>query len=495
MKGRRGTHSAFSVLRTMLSADQVLDGYHLIRPIGRGGFGEVWLCRVEATGEYKALKFLPASDPAQLERELAALIRYRSVAAQIQCPHLVPIEHVNRTEDGLFYIMPLSDDMKGLAPDDPLWRSKTLAALIQERKSAPAWFTSVEVHAMFVPLLNAVQSLSDVGIVHRDIKPDNILFIGGRPCLSDISLLTEDAAVITRRGTPGYAAPSWYLETGGNPDMWGLATTLFTLITGNAPDKLGRAAFLWPPHGQASVDQEAWSLFHRIILRATHESPSERFTRPEDMLSAPVTVSIVPAARLSKRFRPTRTQSLLVIAAAAVLLARSWDIHHSSSAFDFQLKAARSKILGDAPPKRDQFNRFKALLEKLNTQSGAPLGEIRGTFAEIEAIVPGLKEESKTPSREELNKLLDGLYKAAYKSTLGFESLSEEGRRVEKICRFQDEAETRVVGVDFFPDSPEMVLLDTTNSLYSAMLNQGRIDDAREMINMREGLENKLRKP
>jgi len=270
----------------MLAQGHVLDGYRLIRPIGRGGFGEVWLCQLEATGELKALKFISATDADLLERELAALIRYRAVASQLQCPHLVPIEHVNRTDNGLFYTMPLADGMADGNPTASLWTPKTLAAVIEGRKSGAAWLGADEITAIMIPLLGAVQRLSDVGVIHRDIKPENILFISGRPCLGDIGLLADDAATITRRGTPGYAAPSWYLESGGNPDLWGIATTLYTLITGNSPDKLGRAAFLWPPQGEMSVDPVAWGHFHRIILRATHEKASERYLRFETVGAA-----------------------------------------------------------------------------------------------------------------------------------------------------------------------------------------------------------------
>jgi serine/threonine-protein kinase len=88
---------------------------------------------------------------------------------------------------------------------------------------------------MPLAVLQALQTLSDAGLVHRDVKPENILFFNGQPCLGDISLLGADASVITRRGTPGYATSFWYAA----------AAMLQTLLTGNSPEKLGRASFLW----------------------------------------------------------------------------------------------------------------------------------------------------------------------------------------------------------------------------------------------------------
>jgi serine/threonine protein kinase len=149
---------------------------------------------------------------------------------------------------------------------------------IQLQAEQPQWFSSQEISALILPVLQALQTLTDAGLVHRDVKPENILFFNGQPCLGDISLLGADASVITRRGTPGYATPSWY--QGGHPDMFGAAATLYALLTGNEPDKMGRTAFLWPPQGSDALsDQERaeWQRLHQIIRRATEERVTERF--------------------------------------------------------------------------------------------------------------------------------------------------------------------------------------------------------------------------
>ena len=88
----------------MLNPDDSFDGYRLIRRIGSGGFGEVWLCRSETIGDLKALKFVTASRPEMLEKELSSLIRYRQASRDLRSPHLMPIEHINRCKDGLYYI-------------------------------------------------------------------------------------------------------------------------------------------------------------------------------------------------------------------------------------------------------------------------------------------------------------------------------------------------------------------------------------------------------
>ena len=308
--------SDISHLVVALQSGMVLDGYRLLRSIGRGGFGEVWVCQSETTGAFRALKFLSAGDEAQMQREKKALIRYQKVSAKLHSPNLLPIEHVNRTEYGFFYTMPLADGMDACSPTYPQWKPKTLAALILARRNTPRWFGASEVRQIMLPLLEAVAQLSDAGMIHRDIKPDNILFVEDRVCLGDISLLGSDAQTLTQRGTPGYAAPSWYLESGGNPDMWGLATTFYTLVTGNAPDKMGRSIFRWPPQGESSVNRKEWGLFHQIILRATREKASERFlsigTMREDLAEGKV--------RQSWRQKAARLPWKTALAVCALLL-------------------------------------------------------------------------------------------------------------------------------------------------------------------------------
>jgi len=267
-------------MESLIRTGEVIDGYEIIRRIGSGGFGTVWLCRARLTGDYRALKFISGDAPDVAGKEKDALIRYRLAARKLHSPHLMPIEHVNSLPSGLFYVMPLADGYGAEDPADEAWHPWTLAAMIEQRRGLATWFSHDEVAALICPVLDALQTLLDGGFVHRDVKPENILFINGHPCLGDISLLGEDAQLVTRRGTPGYSAPSWYVDAGGHADMFGAAATLYTLLTGNPPDRIGKAHFRWPPQGEESLtpdEHREWLRLHRVVLRATEERPANRY--------------------------------------------------------------------------------------------------------------------------------------------------------------------------------------------------------------------------
>ncbi len=272
----------------MFQPSALIDGFRLIRKIGAGGFGEVWLCQAEASehvpsGEFMAMKFVPATDGRCLAKEFHGLAKFIEASEQLSDAFLVPIVYANLCDEGLYYVMPLSVGYGSRDPEDPTdpdWMPVTLSALIEFQRSSPSWFTSDDIKNCVLPILLSLQSLSDASLIHRDVKPDNILLFGVYPCLADISLLGPDKETITRRGTPGYSAPSWYVESGGHPDMYGVAVTLYTLLTGNQPDKMGRAAFRWPPQGEESLsdaDREEWLRLHRVIRRAIDDRPAERF--------------------------------------------------------------------------------------------------------------------------------------------------------------------------------------------------------------------------
>jgi len=362
---------------------ETLDGYRLIRLIGRGGFGEVWLCRSEAMGDYRALKWIPATESGRLEKEYDSLLHYRKAAAALRSPALLSIEHVGRTGDSLYYIMPLADGATNADPSSPGWTPLSLTEKLRKQTDAPTWFSSAEVIELMTPVLDGLQILTDAGLVHRDVKPDNILFFHGKPCLGDISLLGMDAPVVTRRGTPGYATPSWYL--GGHPDMYGAAATLYSLLTGNEPDKMGRSAFLWPPQGEESLspaERDEWKRLHGVIRRATEEAVSERFLDFAAMrasLAVRHEVSGTPLRGWSKKW--AAVLALLGLAPATVAI-----VHYHRPTGEIAQKSPRENVSPESPELTpDQKADYQALVGMVlgYTQDG----EYANALAAVEELL------------------------------------------------------------------------------------------------------------
>jgi len=526
----------------MPQAGQTLDGYHLIRLIGAGGFGEVWLCQMESTGEYRALKFLPQTREFHLDRELQALKTYRAEIGHRSNSSLVPIEHVNRVEDGLFYVMPLADGPPGVEPDDPAWKPVTMETLIEDRRAEAAWFGTGELASIFAPLANALQTLSDAGLVHRDIKPQNILFFGGAPQIADIGLVTADEATLSRLGTPGYLAPQWYMSSQGNPDMWGFAATLYHCATGNHPDYMSRPGHRWPPSGKQNmtgVEQKKWLELIGIVYRATQEKPSERFVQFRDLANAlerflpSIHTASIPAQAWSKRKIFLTALAAVAVVLAAIGSVKGWHWYEAGRSqrssekelpttppsqniekttpaeggyFETVLKNARSRFSVDRPPVREQTLKFRALLKRLETLTTASIDEIRQTFAELEDLAPGVKKELTPVDRVQLNVVLGELYAAANQP----QHLTVNGQNppdskaasemMSKATAFQNEVEARNSATLVEAADLPGALTDSTVKLVDARkknksspeAQEAAVAEANQIYRMRDAVEKML---
>jgi serine/threonine protein kinase len=374
-------------------AGLVLDGYRLLRPIGAGGFGTVWLAESDASGGFHAVKIVNSSQRA-LERELSAVRRFREFSRTMRSPHLIAIEHVNTIGDALFYVLPLADGGPSSLPTDPEWIPDTLASRIEARMNTPAWFSSQEILEDFLPIARVVAEMNAAGVVHRDIKPSNILFFEGRPCLADIGLLDDDTQSLSVRGTPGHVPPSWYLEASGQPDMWGLATTLYSQLTGNHPDKIGRTNFRWPAQGETSLSPEEhskWKRWHAAILRATEESPHERFLTIQSFADA---CDCSQEGELLQGGSPSKSRIGMVLGVIAVLIAFavawSWREGRGEPTVVPHNKTP-GQILPTQPPTLEA-----AFSENITTpQISPPEIDLSGTLEALNSVKESINEASR----------------------------------------------------------------------------------------------------
>ncbi len=261
-----------------------IPNFEILRKIGEGGFGTVYLAR--KNGAYCALKTVLVADA---KKEIAGLKKYAAIADR---QNLVAVYDWGISDGLLYYGMPLADPIDAaFNPEDFRWRVKSLQSLIDEKLESPdnKWFSPDEILAYIAPLFDAAIAVGNANLLHRDIKPDNALFFGGKIKLSDFGLLQLDKRSLSNIGTPFYAAPSWFVGSGGNPDVYGLATTFYTLITGNLPDTIGRPAYRFPEKIADTIsgkDRERWLHWHRCILRAIAENPSERYLTIRDFKNA-----------------------------------------------------------------------------------------------------------------------------------------------------------------------------------------------------------------
>ena len=211
-------------LASGIVAELEADGYHDAEPVGRGGFGVVYRCNEPSLDRVVAIKVLSSDqddiDLEHFDREQRAMGRVSGH------PNIVPVLHSGLTFTGRPYIVM------------PYHSRSTLDAWIKGHGPLAVR----EALTTGVRLAGALETAHRAGVLHRDVKPSNVLLTSyGEPQLSDFGIAriagsTETAANIIV-GSPPYVAPE--LFEGRAPsvagDVYSLAATIFTLLNGDPP--------------------------------------------------------------------------------------------------------------------------------------------------------------------------------------------------------------------------------------------------------------------
>src|SRR5207249_5364212 len=201
----------------------IIPDHDLLRCVGRGSYGEVWLAR-NVIGGFRAVKIVHRASfdsDRPYEREFGGLKKFEPVSRMH--PGVVNILHVGQNLDGGYFycIMEAADDLGlGQQIDPEKYQPRTLASELAKRGRLPA----DECAELGLALTNALGHLHSHGLVHRDIKPSNIIFINGAPKLADIGLVTHIGTKATFVGTECYIPP----EGPGSPsaDLYSLGQVL-----------------------------------------------------------------------------------------------------------------------------------------------------------------------------------------------------------------------------------------------------------------------------
>ena len=256
-------------------------------PFGEGAYGKVWLAR-NAIGQWQALKAVYLSkfhqDAEPYDREFRGIKRYKPVSDKH--PGLLRVDFVSRKkrEGYFYYVMELGDARA------PGWEENPAAYKPRDLASVRAGADGRRLPAqdclrIGLALAEALDFLHRQGLTHRDIKPQNIIFVSGGPKLADVGLVAEirpTESEGTWVGTPGYMPPP--PEPPGTPlaDIYALGMVLYVISTGRDP------AF-FPEISTTLVDRTTGDDFIRlnaVIVRACQPDCTQRYTSAAEMRGA-----------------------------------------------------------------------------------------------------------------------------------------------------------------------------------------------------------------
>lgn len=282
-----------------------LVGYDVAGRIGEGAYGEVFLARRE--GNWCAVKRVRRGEgpeaAARFDRE------WRGVQVAARMPSLegfCAVRDLRMAEDGesFSYAMDLADDENGAPPEPGRYRPRSLASVIEAEVALPL----AECVDIGIRVAGALAELQKRHVVHRDVKPGNILFFKGKAVLADVGLLVDAREASSLVGTPGYAPPEGGGSAGG--DVFGLGKTLWRISTGRPP-----ADASLPPCAEAEVESPFFWQWLALLARATSANPALRHR------SAKALLKDLRKLRRAMRWRRDRWVRWGACAAAAALVA------------------------------------------------------------------------------------------------------------------------------------------------------------------------------
>ena len=246
--------------------------WRLVREIGHGAYGVVYLA-VAPDGECAAVKVCrrDAVDPERYSRELRGAKLYCAVP---QKEGLVRMRAFAETEWGFYAVMDLADDEFGRI-EVPIesYRPKTLASVIKGEKALPL----KECVNLAIFLARGLAALQLHHLLHRDIKPANVLYINGRPVLSDPGLVVDESEAASFVGTPGYVPPEKFTDAAS--DVYSLGLTLKAASFGRQIEDIDKG-----PAAEADTGAKSFPAWWRILNKATDPTPSRRYQSAKALL-------------------------------------------------------------------------------------------------------------------------------------------------------------------------------------------------------------------
>jgi serine/threonine protein kinase len=323
---------------TLVTAPAVPE-HELLRPIASGAYGQVWLAR-NTLGSYRAVKIVHRGNfdhERPFEREFAGIKAFEPVSHSHE--GLVDLLQVGRDDAAgyFYYVMELADALEdpktesreGRNPKsnsvpvknglrngflDPRklesYMPRTLAAELKRRGRLPL----EECIQIGLSLTQALGYLHKQGLLHRDVKPSNIIFVRGVPKLADVGLVAGVSEAHSFVGTEGFIPP----EGPGTPqaDIYSLGIVLYVMSTGknqqDFPEPLPDLA-AEPEHGR-------WLEFNTVVHKACQAQVRQRYQSAQELHDD---LAFLQQGQSVKRKRAVQRRWVLArkVALTAVILA------------------------------------------------------------------------------------------------------------------------------------------------------------------------------
>jgi streptogramin lyase len=287
-----------------LAVGSTIAGYRIDSIAGYGGMGVVYAATELELGRRVALKVIHA-DRAEDESFRERFMRESRIAASIDHPNVIPIYRAAADADRLYIAMRYVDgtDLRSLV---------TLSGRLPAQRAA----------GIIVQVAAALDAAHSRGLVHRDVKPANVLIDGGEHAyLTDFGVArTTDAPTMTSTGqfvgTVQYAAPEQFRGDGldARTDIYSLGAVLFFAVTGEPPfvrDSDAAAMYAQlsePPRDVRELEPGVSAALADVIARALAKDPDARFQSAGDFGRAALSAAggaadeatVVPPARASR---------------------------------------------------------------------------------------------------------------------------------------------------------------------------------------------------
>ena len=259
------------------------DRYRVERELGRGGMATVYLAHDLRHGRPVAVKVFRAElahaiGPDRFLREI-------TVTARLEHPHILPLLDSGEAGGLLYYVMPFVD---GESLRDRLARERQLPL--------------ADAYAITREVADALHYAHNLGIIHRDVKPENILLAGGHARLADFGIaraitvagsesLTDTGLAI---GTTAYMSPEQAAgsrDLDRRTDIYSLACVMYEMLAGEPPYSGATAAAIMarksePPPGLRIVRETVPVEVEQAIRRALARVPADRFSTAEEFTDA-----------------------------------------------------------------------------------------------------------------------------------------------------------------------------------------------------------------